>query len=325
MTDARRHSNPPRRGLVLGGGGPLGAAWTVGALTAIEESTGTDLRDVDHVVGTSAGAVTAALLGAGVSVHDLREHQRGNEVDGPLSRYQWDYDSATGGARPPMPRLGMGSPRMVARNVTRLRKMPPTAVFSALLPQGRGTLRSVSELIDTVYPSRQWPAHPNVWVVAMDYESGRRVAFGRADAPETDLPTAVMASCAVPGWFAPVPIGGRRYVDGGACSATSVDLLAGLGLDEVFVVAPAVSFESDRPRAVLPRLERTWRKRVTRRCMHEVGKLHADGARVTVLAPGPADLVAMGGNMMDTIRRRRVLETSLQTSAEALGARRDAA
>ena len=77
----------PRRGLVLGGGGVLGAAWMVGALRALEDELGVDLRDVECLVGTSAGSVLAGLLGAGVAVADLVAHQLGQPVDrGPAGR-----------------------------------------------------------------------------------------------------------------------------------------------------------------------------------------------------------------------------------------------
>lgn len=313
------HHAGPRRGLVLGGGGVLGAAWMVGALSAIEESTGADLRSFDYILGTSAGSVLAALLGAGVDAGQLRDHQLGNPIGGPLADRAWDYDTATGGARPLLPRLGVGSPAMVRRNVRRLRRMPPTAVLSALMPVGRGSLDGIGDLVDAVTgPDAGWSPHPGVRIVAMDYETGRRVAFGRPGEPRASLPQAVMASCAIPGWFAPVHIGGHRYVDGGTCSATSVDLLGGLGLDEVYVVAPMVSFELDHPRALLPRLERRWRRRCTRRCLHESAKLRAAGADVTILGPGPEDLAAIGGNVMDVARRFAVLETSMRTSGAAL-------
>lgn len=296
----------------------MGAAWTVGALSAIEDVTGIDLRDVEYLLGTSAGAVTGALLGAGVSVEQLRRHHIGEDIDGPLAGYAWDYDTATGGPRPQRPRLGLGSPGMVARNLTRLRRLPPTAVLSALLPVGRGTLDAVGDLMSVATPDGGWVPREGVWIAAMDYESGRRVPFGRPGAPEASLAEAVMASCAIPGWFAPVTIDGRRYVDGGACSSTSVDLLAGLGLDDVYVVAPAVSFELDRPRALPSRMERAWRVRVTRRCLREAAKLRAEGTRVTILGPGPEDLAEIGGNVMDTARRLRVLSTSIRTSAATL-------
>jgi NTE family protein len=165
---------------------------------------------------------------------------------------------------------------------------------------------------------QSWAPHPSVWVVAMDYDSGKRVAFGRAGAPPARIDEAVMASCAIPGWYAPITIGGRRYVDGGACSSTSVDLFAGQGLDEVFVVAPMVSFAYDAPAGMAARLERRVRRAITRRLLREAEKVQAAGTRVTMLGPGPEDLEAIGGNLMDASRRDAVLEVSLRTSAEAL-------
>ncbi len=309
----------PRRGLVLGAGGVLGAAWAVGALCALEDAAGVDLRTCEHIVGTSAGSVLAALLGAGVTPRQLRDHQLGRPIgQGPLAGFPWDYDRSTGGALPPLPRPGLGSAALVRRNVRRLRRLPPTAVLSALLPAGRGSLDDVGELVGAVAPGGTWSAHPGVWIVAMDYETGRRVPFGRPGEPPAALAEAVMASCAIPAWFSPVTIGGHRYVDGGACSGTSVDLLAGLGLDEVYVVAPLVMTESDQPRSLLGRMERRWRAAVTRRCLREAAKLRREGTRVTILGPGREDLEAIGVNVMQVTRRTRVLETSLRTTAAAL-------
>jgi NTE family protein len=61
------------------------------------------------------------------------------------------------------------------------------------------------------------------------------VAFGRDGAPHASLRDAVMASCAIPGWYTPVA-SAARYVDGGACSPTSLDLVLPLELDEVVVL-----------------------------------------------------------------------------------------
>jgi NTE family protein len=310
----------PRRGLVIGGGGMLGGAWAVGALTALQEVHGFDPRDCDVIVGTSAGSVIAALLGAGVSVDQLRHHQQGIPItEGPLAGFAWDYERAAGGHRPRMPRLrGPGSARLIGASMRKLRQMPPTAVLSAFMPEGTGTLERVGHLIDAITPMEEWSPHPDLWIVAMDYDSGDRVLFGRAGAPVAPLSLAVMASCSIPGWFSPVVIDGRPYIDGGACSATSVDVVANAGLDEVYVVAPMVSFHYDRPEGVLARLERRWRVQVTKRCLHEVEKVREAGAEVTVLGPGPEDLEAMGGNFMDPGRRLTTLETSLRTSVAAL-------
>jgi NTE family protein len=307
-----------RWGLVLGGGGVLGGAWTVGALSALQEVHGLDPRDAQVIVGTSAGSVTAALLGAGVAVDDLRAHQLGAPPsDERLASAVWDYDTAAGGAHPPRPHFHVGSATLLTRNVSRWHRMPPTAVLAGLLPEGRGSLAAVGALVAGLVP-QGWAPHPGVRIVALDYDSGHRVVFGAEAAPPVDLPDAVMASCAIPGWYAPVAIGERRYIDGGAWSATSTDLLAGLGLADVFVLAPMVSFAFDRPASLLARAERRWRAQVSRRCLREVAKVHATGTDVTVLGPGPEDLAAMGSNLMAGQRRQEVLRTSLRTSAAAL-------
>jgi NTE family protein len=152
----------------------------------------------------------------------------------------------------------------------------------------------------------------------MDYETGRRIPFGRAGAPPATLPEAVTASCSIPGWYAPAMIGGRPYVDGGTLSPTSLDLVAGRGLDEVVVLAPMVSFEFDEPASLVGRVERRFRRAMTKRVLHEAGKVRRQGTAVTILGPGREDLEAIGVNLMDPRRRLTVLETSMRTSADAL-------
>jgi NTE family protein len=66
------------RGLVLGAGGFLGAAWSLGALAAVQDATGWDVTRADLMVGTSAGSVLAAQLRAGHQVDELTAaHLRG--------------------------------------------------------------------------------------------------------------------------------------------------------------------------------------------------------------------------------------------------------
>jgi NTE family protein len=202
------------------------------------------------------------------------------------------------------------------RNALHLRQLPPTAVLSAILPEGRGSIEAVGALVAYVVPEG-WAGN-NICVVALDFDTGARVPFGRPGAPTVPLASAVMASCAIPGWYQPVRIGEHRYIDGGAWSSTNLDLMVGQGLDEVYVLAPQVSFVRDTPRQWRTRVERQWRNRVTLRALRELHKVHDDGAEVTVLGPGEADLEAFGHNLMDVTRRPRVIETSLRTSAVAL-------
>lgn len=320
---ARPTSRDHRWGLVLGGGGVLGGAWLVGALSALEETTGRDARDADVVVGTSVGSFAAALLGSGASVADWREHQLGRPVrSGPMAGLAWDYDVDSGAAVPPSPRRRPGSPGLIRDNALHLRRLPTTAVMSALVPEGRGSLARIGQTVDALLGGGGWASRSGVRVVALDYGSGARTVFtGPGEpggTPGARLGDAVMASCAIPGWYAPVTIDQRRYVDGGAWSSTNVDVLADDHLDEVVVLAPMIAFAPDRPRTFAQILDRQWRAAVTSRCLREVAALHAAGTQVTVLGPSAEDLVGFGANMMDPNRRVDVLRTSLRTSRDAL-------
>lgn len=309
------------RGLVLGAGGVLGAAWTIGALAALHRADGWDPREADVLIGTSAGSVLASALSCGVGVDTLLNHQQGIVVEGD-PRIEYDADSDSGGPLPPLPRLGLGSPRGVLHSALHPWRVTPTAALAAVLPQGRGTMVPIGQLVDGVLPAGGWAPHPRTWIVAMDYDTGRRVPFGRTGTPEAQLRDAVMASCAIPGWYAPITIGGRRYVDGGACSPTSVDLVTRLGLDEVVVLSPMTSLDYDHPSSVAARIERRFRRLVTKRLVGEAKKVAATGTKVTLLGPGAEDLAAIGANLMDPRRREQVLQVSLRTSAVALAAAR---
>jgi NTE family protein len=212
----------------------------------------------------------------------------------------------------------MGSPRGVISHALRPWKVTPMGALAAALPQGRGSIEPVGRLIDGVLPGGGWAPHPATWIVAMDYDSGRRVPFGRLGAPQASLREAVMASCAIPGWYQPVTIHRRRYVDGGVCSPTSVDLVTKLGLDEVVVLSPMTSLSYDDPTSVAARIERRFRRLVTKRVVGELKKVAATGTKATFLGPTAEDLAIIGANMMDPRRRVEVLESSLRTSRAAL-------
>ena len=107
-----------------------------------------------------------------------------------------------------------------------LDRRTPAALAVGLLPEGMVSTEPVEQIVRQVVPSG-WPDHPALWIVACDYETGERVVFGRADAPAADAADAVAASCAIPSFYHPKVIAGRRYVDGGLWSTSNLDLVAG--------------------------------------------------------------------------------------------------
>ncbi len=86
------------------------------------------------------------------------------------------------------------------------------------------------------------------------------------------------------------------------------------------MLSPMTSLDYDRPTTAAAKLERRFRRLVTRRLVTEVKKVAATGTRVTLLGPGAEDLAGIGANLMDPRRREQVLETSVRTSAAALRA-----
>lgn len=315
-------SASPRRAVVLGSGGALGFAWTIGALAALETEAGFDVRTVQQLVGTSAGAVAAALLACGASVDEIRRHHQGvpAPTDPPIA---FDYTAGTGRALPRRPRLLVpGSPRLLLDAARHPRQARPAVTLAGVLPAGRGTLEPVRRLVAEVVASSGlesgWPKRPRTWVAATDYRSGRRVLFGR-DRVEA-LADAVVASCAIPAWYPPAMIDRRPYIDGGAVSNTSVDTLMGEDIDEAYVLAPMASTDLDRPRSPVSRIERALRRAITRGLVADVAALRASGMRVVLVTPGPADLAVIGANLMNPRRRTEVLESAMRTTAIRLRA-----
>jgi NTE family protein len=311
---------PLRRAFVFGGGGVLGFAWAVGALTALKREREIEASSADLVLGTSAGAVVAALLSCGVDIDSIRRHQLGMPLpeDPPIS---WNYESGTGGALPPRPSLFPGSPKLVWGGIRRPSSVSPIVALTGLLPRGRGSLAPIHHMLDSVVAEsigdRRWPER-QAWIVTTDYTTGRRVVFGRPSEPAAALADAVCASCAIPAWYEPVVIDGRRYIDGGARSNTSLDLLIGEDYDEIFVLAPMAAVVTDSPRSPTVMMERRIRRAITKGITHDAEQLTRAGAAVTLLTPGPEDLASMGSNLMNARRRTEVLHTSLRTSTATL-------
>ncbi|AHK33227.1 patatin-like phospholipase family protein [Rhodococcus opacus] len=296
------------RGLVIGCGGTLGAAWTVAALVAVSDALGWDPRDADVLVGTSAGAELVTMLGGGAGVDELLAMQLG----GPTHPALDGHLAAAPGRFPPLPGPGLGSPGLLRRG------LPPVTAASGLLPHGRGDAAWLDRLAQRFTCNSGWVSHPATWLVSMDYDTGERIAFGSPGAPTATLSEALRASWAIPGWSPPVPIGGRRFVDGGAASTASADLVLPLELDEVIVLAPMASTGriAGRGAARVERLMlRNW---MSAGLDAEIAKLEAAGTQVIRLDATAEDLAVMGPNFMDGRRRLATLEHSLVTTRAQL-------
>lgn len=318
-----------RVGLVLGGGGLVGQGFHAGVLAGIEDATGWDPRRAEVVVGTSAGAYLAVLLRAGISATDLGAASAGEEPS-PEAAALLAPILASRGIPAPTPRAEggrrrLGSPTLLARLCRRPWEIRFGTVSAALLPAGRRSLEHIAPSLDHLFGAA-WPAQA-LWICALRLADGRLVVFGRPGEPRPAPAAAVVASCSVPGLFEPTVIDGVTYVDGGALSATNLDLLAGHGLDLVLVSAPmsSVGFPA-RPRVLLgSRLIHLTEVRA------EARRVRRRGASVVLFEPGPVERVAMGPRTMDGTRRpavtalaRQLARNHLERDGETLALLREA-
>jgi NTE family protein len=291
-----------RIALVLGAGGSVGVAYHGAVLGAIEEVARWDARTADVIVGTSAGAITGSMLRAGVSARDLMRISE----DLPLSP-EGTQLAEIGRPHRPRPKLRdllqvrpVADPRGVLHGLTHPRTHAPGALVAALLPAGGIPTTAISAGIDAVFAAG-WPADP-LWLCAVALRSGKRVVFGQPGSPQAGVGQAVAASCAIPGYFKPVIIGGRPYVDGGLRSFTNVDLVRDSGFDLVIVSAP-MSQASSRPSAAADTLVR----RPLRARLHsDVAALRRAGVSVIVIEPDRHVAHAMGLNPIDARPRGAV-------------------
>jgi NTE family protein len=215
------------------------------------------------------------------------------------------------------PPIGPGSWRLALKSLTNPRNHTPGALLSGWLPRGIISTEPLKDTIRRVVP-RGWCDHPKLWVMACDYATGRRVAFGREDAPEADLADAVAASCAIPAFYHPVTIAERRYVDGGMHSPSNLDVLKREGLDLVICMNPTSSLSSIPPKHPIERLHAFMRNASGRRLGNEAKMLREAGTEVVLIQPQAEDLEIMGGNLMNGRRRHEVIELATRTVREQL-------
>lgn len=200
-----------------------------GVLAGYEDAIGADLRGCRRFVGTSAGSIVAASLVAGRSPRRPGSANASaiRPVEGPGGATSPFSDADRAGRH--VSNIAVGAGAVAARVGAPIRALALRA-----LPEGRRSIAGFGDEVD------RWGAtfDGRLRVCTVDARTGRRVVFGSRAAPPASVGQAVAASCAIPAVFAPVRIGDRLYVDGGAWSPTNADAApAGRG-DHVLLLEP---------------------------------------------------------------------------------------
>ncbi|MCV7382733.1 patatin-like phospholipase family protein [Mycolicibacter longobardus] len=199
-----------KRALVLAGGGVAGIAWETGVLCGIADespATAAALLESDVLVGTSAGSAVSAQIGSGTGLDELFARQ--------VADTSPELDPGVGGEEIAELFLTV----MTAPNTSAVQKMQRIGAVALSAETVPVAVRR--QVIERRLPSHRWPDRC-LRITAIDIDTGELVVFDRDSG--VDLVDAVAASCAVPGVWPPVVIGGRRYMDGGMRSGINLDV-----------------------------------------------------------------------------------------------------
>jgi predicted acylesterase/phospholipase RssA len=244
-TELRRR----RIGLALAGGGPLGAIYEIGVLSALAEAIrGFDFNEAEVYVGVSAGSFIAAGLANGYTpqalsrlfIEDTHSEDRFDpalllrpalgeyarrlaSLPPLLAEAAWAYISNPGNALDALERLG---------------RALPTGLFD-----GEQIDRYLGRIFDGPGRTNDFRRlRHKLFIVAAELDTGESVAFGAPGVDHVPISRAVQASSALPGLFPPVEIGGHYFVDGALRKTLHASVALAHGVDLLICVNPLVPY-----------------------------------------------------------------------------------
>ena len=258
-TGAGRSSRarPPRSktALVLGGGGFTGAVYEIGALRALDLlSVNRTVNDFDVYVGTSAGALVAALTANGVTPEQMMRVVNA-ETPTPFRDINLDMllrpnyrEFLATGAKLPLHLLGLL--RGLGRSIGSFSTVDLAIALADILPSGLYSGSGLEEYVRTVLsdPDRTDDFRlldHELYLAATDLDTCERLVLGAEGWDDVPISRAVRASAALPMVFKPVEVKDRELIDGGIASTTNLDIAVEAGAKFIVVVNPLVPYVND--------------------------------------------------------------------------------
>jgi len=255
-------SRPRMLSLVLAGGGITGAMYEFGALQALDHFFAGSFRvnDFDIFVGTSGGAVVAALMANRVPPGEVGRAIIHN-TDSPLNFKQDDIleidwreikGSLLKALRmiPALFRYYRRNPRLfsIARALYALEENMPPGLYSLDKYQAYlkrlltrpGCLNSFEELGRELY------------IPAIHLDTGDRVLFGTPGWRDVPISDAIAASSALPLYFQPITLKGLDFVDGGVATVAHVDMPIERGSRFLVLINPIIPLRNDPGTVSIP-------------------------------------------------------------------------
>ncbi|ERS10890.1 putative acylesterase/phospholipase RssA [Marinobacter nauticus] len=253
MKTATELKPAPRIGLALGGGGPLGGIYEIGALRALDEALdGLDFNNIDVYVGVNAGSFVAANLANQMTTAQLCRIFVRNEAEVHPFHPEVFY-------RPALREIGrrlLAVPGLLSTAVSRFVNNPydqslleAMTILAQAAPAGLFDNEGLHEYLKRAFTMlgrtndfRQLKR--SLYVVAADVESTEAVCFGAPGYDHVPISRAVQASTSSPGLYVPVEIDGRYYVDGTLRKGLHASVAFEDGADLVLAVNPQVPIDA---------------------------------------------------------------------------------
>ena len=248
--------------LVLAGGGITGAMYEFGALQALDHFFAGSFRvnDFDVFVGTSGGAVVAALMANSVAPGEVGRSIIHN-TDSALNFKQDDIleidwreirASVMRALRvvPSLFRFYRRNPKLfsMARAIYALEENMPPGIYA--LSKYQAYLRKLLTRPGCVNSFEE--LRKELYIPAIHLDMGDLVLFGTPGWRDVAISDAIAASSALPLYFQPVTIKGLDFVDGGVAGVAHLDLPIERGSRFLVVINPIIPLRNNPETVRIP-------------------------------------------------------------------------
>ena len=339
--------SPPKTGLAIAGGGPVGAIYELAALRALDESIdGLRLHDLDVYVGVSSGALIAAGLANRISTAELCRIFMSEEY----ASLKFDPEHFLRPAYREYFQRATKLPAILTDTLLELIRHPTHSGISQLMselgkavPSGIFDNETIHDFLEeafkiTGHGNRFDDLKCQLYIVAVDLDSGAAVRFGSESHRDVTISRAVQASAALPGLYPPVEINGRCYVDGALRRTLHASVALDEGVDLLIGINPLVPFDVDAKhfgsqvpiqkliRGGLPLImSQTFRALIQSRMEAGFKKYYSSHpfADLMLVEPDRGDEEIFFTNIFSYASRRALCEHAYQATRKDLLARRD--
>jgi NTE family protein len=346
-TRRRRRS---KTALVLGGGGFTGGVYAIGALRALDLlAVDRTVNQFDVYVGTSSGAMVAALAANGVSPEEMmravdakRPYVR--DVDfGSLLRPNY-REFVARGVRLPFQLVGVA--RELARSMRSLSTVDLAITLAELLPSGLYSGAGIESYMRSVLTEEGRTddfraLETELYLAATDLDTCERIVLGGPGWDDVPISAAVRASAALPMVYSPHRLKDRELVDGGIVSTTNLDIAVDSGAKLIVVVNPLVPYVNDlqkeiptlvgsRPRRVsdmgFAKIGYQTFKLLAYQRLHELAKHWKEqypGVDIVLIEPSKDDELMFQTNILNYTSRLEVARHGFESVTVELAERYD--